>query len=360
MIKAIAPIVVRTSPKLNRVPRFWQDKHEQGNTHRSSEMKRITAPLTLIALLCVVSCKEDAKVLTDPRDGKTYKTVKIGNQTWMAENLNYEAEGSKCYEDNPEYCQKYGRLYSKAMAENACPEDWHLPSDVEWQEFIDFAGGIEVAGKKLRAKSIDNSPDNYGFSALMSGGGNFNGQTNTFWNVGGAGFWWSATKDNVWVVSRMVEQVSKQSFPGTNYKSSNKKKPLANSYFLYSVRCIGEQVNPAVKELRTEAKKWQDAFVEKDYEVVSNSYKPSESKYFSYEATNSKEGGDYYYWTATSKAEINGCPAKSVWKMHYGSEGDEWGGNHEVPPKCEAITPKVITDYNPGGGNYGDECGDAC
>jgi hypothetical protein len=96
---------------------------------------------------------------TDTRDGKVYKTVKIGNQIWMAENLNYEAEGSKCYDNNPANGQKYGRLYDWETAKKACPPGWHLPSDAEWQELVDFAGGKEIAGKKLKAVSwwVNNS-----------------------------------------------------------------------------------------------------------------------------------------------------------------------------------------------------------
>jgi len=97
-----------------------------------------------------------ADTFTDSRDGKTYKTVKIGKQTWMAQNLDYHGSDGYlglCYGDyprsgirEPENCQKYGRLYDYNEALKACPKGWHLPSDNEWQTFVDFAGGISVHG----------------------------------------------------------------------------------------------------------------------------------------------------------------------------------------------------------------------
>ncbi len=114
---------------------------------------------------------------TDPRDGQTYRTVKIGDQVWMAENLNYEAKGSRCYGNDPANAKKYGRLYNRKTAMKVCPPGWHLPSDKEWDVLIEFVGGKEVAGKNLKSKSgwnnyegiNGNGKDTYGFSALPGG-----------------------------------------------------------------------------------------------------------------------------------------------------------------------------------------------
>jgi len=84
---------------------------------------------------------------TDPRDGKVYRTVKIGNQVWMAENLNYDAPGSKCYNNNPANAEKYGRLYDWETAKKVCPAGWHLPSNDEWKVLVDFVGGEKLLEK---------------------------------------------------------------------------------------------------------------------------------------------------------------------------------------------------------------------
>lgn len=84
---------------------------------------------------------------TDIRDGKTYRTVKIGNQVWMAENLNYKTGSSWCYNDNPSNCDTYGRLYNWKTSLQACPSGWHLPSDDEWTALSTFFGGLYLEFK---------------------------------------------------------------------------------------------------------------------------------------------------------------------------------------------------------------------
>ncbi len=153
-------------------------------------MKRITIFLALLSVAVFAQ-----NVFTDKRDGKKYKTVKIGEQVWMAQNLNYKTKGGACYKGNAANCQKYGMLYDWETALQACPAGWHLPSDTEWQTLVNFTGNTEFAGRDLKAKSgwnkKSNGTDKYGFSALPGGSA---GQSVAFGNTGcEGGCWWSST-----------------------------------------------------------------------------------------------------------------------------------------------------------------------
>ena len=133
---------------------------------------------------------------TDPRDGKTYRTVRIGNQTWMAENLNYQIGKSSCYKNKDDNCQKYGRLYDWNTAMSACPAGWRLPSNSDWDDLVETAGGDKIAGRKLKSKTgwsrKGNGTDDFSFSALPGG----RGYGGSFINVGDYGYWWSATEND--------------------------------------------------------------------------------------------------------------------------------------------------------------------
>ena len=154
--------------------------------------------------------------MIDSRDGQVYKTVKIGSQVWMAQNLNYETKNSYCYNDSTTYCEKYGRLYTWAAAmdsvkigcgnglvcspaypvQGICPDGWHLPSDVEWNEMLVIAGGgyITLAGEALKSQggwpSNENTTDALGFSAVPVGYRNYEG---VFKNMNKYVDFWSST-----------------------------------------------------------------------------------------------------------------------------------------------------------------------
>jgi uncharacterized protein (TIGR02145 family) len=183
-----------------------------------------------------------ALFFTDPRDRVQYRVVDIGEQTWMADNLYYAAEGSRCYKDSTAYCDKYGRLYNWQTAMTACPSGWHLPSSKEWEVLATTAGGEWTGGKNLKAvsgwKSFDgksfNGTDIYGFSALPSG--YYNSVVSKFFDVGSYGYWWkSSEKDskNVYnsVMDNKGDYIVLLDFGGKND--------------LRSVRCIKDLDNPS-------------------------------------------------------------------------------------------------------------------
>jgi uncharacterized protein (TIGR02145 family) len=157
-------------------------------------------------------------------EGQTYKTVTIGTQTWMAENLNYEVENSMCYGDRilssaevQANCDNYGRLYywvtaldlsckSSSCAEQMsakhkgiCPSGWHIPTQAEWSTLSSYVESdndcSNCAAKYLKAasgwSSGGNGLDTYGFSALPGGGGSMGYSVGS---LGYYGYWWSATE----------------------------------------------------------------------------------------------------------------------------------------------------------------------
>jgi uncharacterized protein (TIGR02145 family) len=179
---------------------------------------------------------------TDVRDGKTYRYVTIGTQTWMAENLNYSGSDGNvgaCYGNDEDDCAIYGRLYDWATLmgfesncneeecayqiqsphQGICPAGWRVSSDDDWTTLINFVGGESTAGAKLKSTSGWNSDygrvpgtDDLGFSALPGGGW----LGSSFGNVGYNGYWWSATEvyaDSAlnWGMSCLFSEVDRSS-----------------------------------------------------------------------------------------------------------------------------------------------------
>jgi len=152
-------------------------------------------------------------------DGNTYKTIKIGTQTWMVENLRTTkyndgtaipnvtdkdqwtklTTGAYCwYDNNTANKNKYGALYNwyAVDTKKLAPKGWHVPTDAEWTTLINYLGGESTAGGKMKATTGWNSPNtgasnSSGFSAFPSG--NRNAYDGTFNGAGNYGYWWSST-----------------------------------------------------------------------------------------------------------------------------------------------------------------------
>jgi uncharacterized protein (TIGR02145 family) len=191
---------------------------------------------------------------TDDRNGKTYNTVKIGGQTWMAENLNYDTAngvGSWCYDNADSNCVRYGRLYNWNTAKTVCPNGWYLPTRDEWDHLAKTVGGTQTskttsstgetwndwldAGKKLKAKSgwifYGSGTDDYGFSALP-GGTRCCISTSSFSNAGYIGSWWTATgKSDGSRYSRIMRRTH-DDMDEEYYKNGDQ--------VFFSVRCVHE------------------------------------------------------------------------------------------------------------------------
>jgi len=378
-------------------------------------MKKI---ITLLALFSTVIFAQQKGTFTDPRDKKKYNTVKIGTLTWMAQNLDYQGDGflGLCNGDSPkekikktENCKKYGRLYDWEEAMKACPADWHLPSDKEWQTLVDFAGGDEVAGKKLKAKSgwegkckwkdektddrgrvtvteFNNcGSDEYGFSALPGGysdddGFFFIGKKRILSSlnssiviqekvnpgfIGHYGDWWTATEKEERYTSRSYRrEMNESSKVSRNY--SEKKR-------LFSIRCVKE--DPEVVARRAEAEEalmkngLTDSRDGKNYKAVKISSQIWMAENLNYDVAGSKclindpefcqKYGRLYNWETAKKSCPDGwhLPNNEEWaalrvaidgEIKYLKAASGWDG-------CESGEDKYGFSALPSG--YGDDEG---
>ena len=196
-------------------------------------MKKIILSLMVITTLPFFSiCQNKTGTFTDTRDGQTYRTVKIGKQWWMAENINFKTEESWCYDDNPKNCKTYGRLYTWEAAKSACPSGWHLPTDDEWKTLVDYLGGSAVAGGKMKEAytKLWNSPNegatnSSGFTAIPGGR---RGSSDSFNDLGdGALFWAAQEYDNSYAWG-----------PSLGYGTAEVRRGEHNKMYGRSVRCV--------------------------------------------------------------------------------------------------------------------------
>lgn len=142
---------------------------------------------------------------TDSRDGQSYTTVKIGNQRWFAENLNFESPNSWGYNDSIANRDIYGRLYTWESALTACPTGWHLPSDDEWKTLEMELGMSQSEVEKIvwrgtdEAKELKSTSDwslnvnvtnSSGFNAFPAGIGNINNA----YLIGEDAYFWCSTE----------------------------------------------------------------------------------------------------------------------------------------------------------------------
>lgn len=152
---------------------------------------------------------------TDTRDQKIYTTVTFGDQTWLADNLQFKAgSGVFSYENNSDLVKKFGYLYEWETAKTSCPAGWHLPTEADWAKLTSYLEGEAQAGGRLKEMGTThwNSPNTganneSGFTALPSGIRNANGE---FIDKGNSTTWWSADVKAENVICKSVNYNSTQ------------------------------------------------------------------------------------------------------------------------------------------------------
>ncbi|MFN5910230.1 MAG: FISUMP domain-containing protein [Bacteroidota bacterium] len=231
---------------------------------------------------------------TDPRDGKTYKTVRIGGQTWMAENLKYNPQRGNyfIYNNDPVNYDKYGYLYDWSIACNVCPSGWRLPTNADFLELTNFLGA-NFKPKMMKTNSwpqADGANNSSGFSGVPGGVRDHQGN---FRNIGMGAYFWSSTGiDGTWAYAREL---------GSNAGNWASSEFGTNKLIGMSVRCVQNTSSSSNVSDDTE-EVLDDEYVEREFEEpVTPQYSSSHpikkgiTEYTVYKTQYCEEEQDFYY-----------------------------------------------------------------
>ena len=272
-----------------------------------------------IPLLSHCDIGTDENCFKDARDGQTYRTVKIGNQVWMRDNLNFRTGSSSCYNDDTSFCTKYGLLYtwataldsvgefstnSKGCGYNAwscrpvsptygiCPDGWRIPSTIDWSILFGKVGGKDVAGKALKSASDwlndGNGTDEASFTALP--GGRF--EEGIFYLIGNdASFW--ASNPNTTTYVKLVDYVAMSD--DLDKAAYYQTEPYNKRY----IRCIKIDTAQTASSSSITSKSSSSEYTPYDHQsdLFADSLNSGAYKKF----TDVRNGRSYYYLTINAK-----------------------------------------------------------
>jgi len=230
---------------------------------------KIWIPAIVAVLVLISGCKKDHDIVIPPPmtpwiiygsltdlDGNIYKTIPIGSQTWMVQNLKTTRynDGTSiplvidgtfwsnlstpayCWQKNdPAYRVTYGLLYNWYAVNTGklCPSGWHVPSEAEWNRMTDYLGGENIAGGKLKETGFRHwdSPNtgatNESYFRAFPGGNRINGPDASFNNLREMGYWWTTSSGEDWAANRLMY-----------YNSNHVQKSICPKRWGLSVRCV--------------------------------------------------------------------------------------------------------------------------
>lgn len=209
----------------------WSNDIGMNNNHGPLRFNQYASPSW-----CYGNCGD---TITDIRDGQQYPTVCIGEQVWMAKNLNWAGSGV-CYDNNASNCNTYGRLYSiteltgldtsnanPSTVVGLCPEGWHVPSRAEWDELFTVAGNIEKLRTTTGWPLPNQNTNELGLSLLP--GGHFVADVNNsqFSSVGEYGYFWTSSGTN-----------NGEHYAAAGFSTNNWYGPPSVLTWKFSCRCV--------------------------------------------------------------------------------------------------------------------------